>query len=94
MYVYHEHMPPSHDKPATVKAAERTRQWREERRRLGLVKLELWIPPGAKADIQAAARAIVTASSRGPALIKNPIPPQGLPPLDHVIDTDWTVKLQ
>jgi uncharacterized protein len=72
--------------------AERTRQWREERQRLGLVKLELWVPPAAKADIQAAARAIVTASSRGPALMKNPDPPQGSLAMDHVIDTDWSVK--
>jgi len=72
--------------------AERTRQWREERQRLGLVKLELWVPPGAKSDIQAAARAIVTASSRGPALLKNPDPPQGSLQMDHVIDTDWSVK--
>jgi uncharacterized protein YjfI (DUF2170 family) len=61
-----------------------------------LVKLELWVPEAAKADIQAAARAIITASSRGPALIKNPQPlqdpQQGLPHMDQVIDTDWTVK--
>jgi len=72
--------------------AERTRQWREERQRLGLVKLELWVPPAAKSDIQAAVRAIVTASSRGPALLKNPDPPQGSLAMDHVIDTDWSVK--
>lgn len=72
--------------------AERTRLWRAERQRLGLVKLELWVPPAAKADIQAAARAIVTASSRGPALLKNPDPPQGSQAMDHVIDTDWSVK--
>lgn len=56
------------------------------------MKLELWVPEAAKADIQAAARAIVTASSRGPALIKNPLPLEGLPHMDQVIDTDWTVK--
>ena len=72
--------------------AERTRLWRAERQRLGLVKLELWAPPSAKADILAAARAIVTASSRGPALLKNPDPPQGSFQMDHVIDTDWSVK--
>jgi len=72
--------------------AERTRLWRAERQRLGLVKLELWVPPAAKADVQAAARAIVTASSRGPALLKNPDPPQGSQAMDHVIDTDWSVK--
>lgn len=56
------------------------------------MKLELWIPESAKADIQAAARSIVMASSRGPALSKNPSPQQGLQNMDHVIDTDWTVK--
>jgi uncharacterized protein len=77
---------------AGLSPAERTRLWREERQRLGLVKLELWAPPSAKADIIAAARAIVTASSRGPALMKNPDPPQGPFAMDHVIDTDWSVK--
>jgi len=80
------------DKAAGLSPAERTRLWREERQRLGLVKLELWVPPGAKSDIQAAARAIITASSRGPALLKNPDPPQGSFQMDHVIDTDWSVK--
>ena len=82
----------SKDKVAGLSPAERTRLWREERQRLGLVKLELWIPPAAKSDIQAAVRAIVTASSRGPALLKNPDPPQGSLQMDHVIDTDWSVK--
>ena len=77
---------------AGLSPAERTRLWREERQRLGLVKLELWVPPAAKVDIQAAARAIVTASSRGPALLANPDPPQGSFQMDHVIDTDWSVK--
>jgi uncharacterized protein len=80
------------DKAVGLSPAERTRQWRAERQRLGLVKLELWIPLTAKADIQAAARAIVTASSRGPALLKNPDPPQEKFQMDHVIDTDWSVK--
>ena len=80
------------DKAAGLSPAERTRQWREERTRLGLVKLELWVPPGAKSDIAAAARAIITASSRGPALLSNPEPPQGSFQMDHVIDTDWSVK--
>ncbi|HEX7886485.1 MAG TPA: YjfI family protein [Phenylobacterium sp.] len=80
------------DKATGLSPAERTRQWREERQRLGLVKLELWVPPAAKADVQAAARAIVTASSRGPALLKNPDPPQGSFQMDHVIDTDWSVQ--
>jgi len=80
------------DKAAGLSPAERTRLWREERQRLGLVKLELWVPPAAKADVQAAARAIITASSRGPALMRNPDPPQGSFQMDHVIDTDWSVK--
>ncbi len=80
------------DKAAGLSPAERTRQWREERQRLGLVKLELWVPPAARSDIQAAARAIITASSRGPALSRNPDPPRGKFQMDHVIDTDWSVK--
>ncbi|TAJ71301.1 MAG: DUF2170 family protein [Phenylobacterium sp.] len=80
------------DRTTGLSPAERTRLWREERQRLGLVKLELWVPPGAKSDIQAAARAIITASSRGPALLRNPDPPQGSFQMDHVIDTDWSVK--
>jgi uncharacterized protein YjfI (DUF2170 family) len=80
------------DTARAISPAERTRLWREERQRLGLVKLELWVPPGARADIQAAARAIVTASSRGPALLANPDPPRGSFQMDHVIDTDWSVK--
>jgi uncharacterized protein YjfI (DUF2170 family) len=82
----------SKDKAAGLSPAERTRLWRNERQRLGLVKLELWVPPGAKADIQAAARAIITASSRGPALSRNPHPPRGSMQMDQVIDTDWSVK--
>jgi uncharacterized protein YjfI (DUF2170 family) len=92
MYI-REPMPPRSDPaPVALNAAERTRQWRAERRRLGLVKLELWVPPACKPDIQASVHAIVNASSRGPTLIANPLPPQGLSHMDHVIDTDWTVK--
>jgi hypothetical protein len=72
--------------------AERTRLWRKERQRLGLVKLELWVPPAAKSDIQTAARAIVTASSRGPALMRTPDPPRGSFQMDHVIDTDGSLE--
>ncbi len=79
------------DKAAGLSPADRTRLWREQRQSLGLVKLELWVPSGAKSDIQAAARAIITASSRGPAL-RQPIPPRGTFQMDHVIDTDWSVK--
>lgn len=75
----------------SMTAAQRTRAWREQRRRQGMVKLELWVPEAAKADIQAAARAIITASSRGPGLLRNPSP-KGAPHMDQVIDTDWTIK--
>jgi uncharacterized protein YjfI (DUF2170 family) len=75
-----------------VSPAERTRAWREERKKLGLVKLELWIPPAARADIQTAVRSILVASSRGPALANNPEPPRGRKQMDQVIDTDWSVK--
>jgi hypothetical protein len=81
----------SKDTAGGLTPAERTRLWREERQRLGLVKLELWVPPGAKADIQAAARAILTSSGRGPAKV-SPEPPRGSFQMDHVIDTDWSVK--
>lgn len=81
----------SKDKPGGLTPAERTRLWREERQRLGLVKLELWVPPGSKADIQAAARAILASTGRGPAAA-SPDPPRGSFQMDHVIDTDWSVK--
>ena len=56
------------------------------------MKLELWVPPAARADVEAAAKAIITASSRGPALVNTPDPPHGSFQMDHVIDTDWSVK--
>lgn len=81
---------------SALAAAQRTRAWRAQQRQLGLVKLELWVPAAAKGDIQAAARAILIASSRGPTLLKNPYPPsqpfQGIEQMDQVIDTDWSVK--
>jgi len=84
---------PTQPPPAyAVNAARRTRAWRDERRRLGLVKMEIWAPEAARADIRAAVRAILTASSRGPTLINNPNPQQGSSPMEQVIDTDWTVK--
>jgi len=58
-------MTPPAASPTAVRAAQRTRAWRDARRNQGLVKLELWVPPAAKADIQAAARSILIASSRG-----------------------------
>ena len=85
-------MPPRSRTPDPDLAARRTREWRAERKRLGLVKLELWVPEAAKPDIQAAVRSILIASSRGPALRNNPDPSLGKPQMDQVIDTDWTVK--
>src|SRR5205085_350013 len=38
------------------------------------------------------ARSIIVASSRGPMLTRNPDPPRGQFQMDHVIDTDWSVK--
>jgi uncharacterized protein YjfI (DUF2170 family) len=84
-------MPPESRAPAST-AAQRTRAWREERRRMGLVKLELWVPPAARADIQAAVRSILIASSRGPAPVHPSSPTPGIRPMDQVIDIDWTVK--
>ncbi|WP_331539611.1 YjfI family protein [Phenylobacterium sp.] len=84
-------MPPT-ARPSAVNAAERTRAWRDARRRMGLVKLELWVPPAARADIQAAVRAILIASSRGPAPAHSTSPTRGTRPMDQVIDIDWTVK--
>ena len=85
-------MPGDPASPYALAAAQRTRAWRAERRLRGLVKIELWAPEAAREDIRAAVRAIVNASSRGPALINNPQPLQGPSPMDQVIDTDWTVK--
>ncbi len=93
MYVIRvQDMPLRPTSPDPNAAARRTREWRAERKKLGLVKLELWVPEAAKADIQAAVRSILIASSRGPALLKNPEPSLGNPQMDQVIDTDWTVK--
>jgi uncharacterized protein YjfI (DUF2170 family) len=76
-------MPPA-ARPSAINAARRTRAWRDERRRLGLVKLELWVPPTARA-------AILIASSRGPAPAHS-LSTAGTRPMDQVIDIDWTVK--
>lgn len=70
---------------------DRTRAWREAQRRAGHVKIEIWAPAACRADIQAAARAIVFESSRGPALSAHSQPPKGLNPMDAVIETAWTI---
>src|SRR5689334_20046234 len=72
-------------------AADRTRAWREAQRVAGHVKIEIWAPAACRSDIQAAARAIIIDSSRGPALSANLKTPRGLDPMDAVIDTPWTI---
>jgi hypothetical protein len=72
-------------------AAERTRAWREARKKAGWVKIEIWAPAACKADIQAAVQAIVVESARGPALLSNPHPVQGDKAMDPVIDIAWTI---
>ena len=72
-------------------AADRTRAWRLAQKQAGYVKVEIWAPAACRTDIQAAARAIVMESSRGPALSANPQPPQGVIHMNSVIDTAWTI---
>lgn len=76
------------ERPA--RAVERTRAWREARRKAGWVKIEVWAPGACKADIQNAVRAIVYESARGPELSRNPHPKGGTT-MDQVIDTAWTI---
>ncbi len=62
-----------------------------------MVKVEFWIPDAAKDDVKAAVHAIVTESTRGPALVRRSrrsplIDPSGVKhPMDAVIETAWTV---
>lgn len=77
------------ERPA--RAVERTRAWREARRKAGWVKIEVWAPSACKADIQNAVRAIVYESARGPELSRNPHPAKGVTNMDSVIDTAWTI---
>jgi uncharacterized protein len=77
------------ERPA--RAVERTRAWREARRKAGWVKIEVWAPAACKADIQNAVRAIVYESARGPELSRNPHPAKGATHMDSVIDTAWTI---
>ncbi|WP_329633641.1 YjfI family protein [Phenylobacterium sp.] len=76
------------ERPA--RAVERTRAWREARKKAGWVKIEVWAPAACKADIQNAVRAIVYESARGPELSRNPNP-KGVTTMDQVIDTAWTI---
>ncbi len=62
-----------------------------------MVKLEFWVPNTARDDVRAAVHAIVTDSTRGPAIVRRPrrslsTDPSGAsPPMDAVIETSWTV---
>lgn len=85
------------DTPPTS-GSDRIRAWRKARREAGMVKLEFWAPQALRDDIRAAVRAIVTDSTRGPALphrSRRPTSvsiPSGEPhPMDAVIETAWTV---
>jgi uncharacterized protein YjfI (DUF2170 family) len=77
---------------------DRIRAWRKARREAGMVKLEFWVPQAARDDVRAAVRAIVTDSTRAPALAPRRRPPTSTditPGADHqmdaVIETAWTV---
>lgn len=63
-----------------------------------MVKVEFWVPQAARDDVRAAVRAIVTDSTRAPALTQSRRPPTSIaitPGADHqmdaVIETAWTV---
>lgn len=97
----------TNDAPPPSAANDRIRAWRQARREAGLVKLELWVPEATRHDVKAAVRAIVTDSTRGPALVGQTLAGQTLAgqarrptseaiiPGDHhmdaVIETPWTV---
>lgn len=63
-----------------------------------MVKVEFWVPQATRDDVKAAVRAIVTDSTRSPALAPRRRPPTSntiTPGVDHqmdaVIETAWTV---
>jgi uncharacterized protein YjfI (DUF2170 family) len=77
---------------------DRIRAWRKARREAGMVKVEFWIPEASRNDVKAAVRAIITDSTRSPALAPRRRPPTSvvLTPgaahhMDAVIETAWTV---
>ncbi|MBX3479316.1 MAG: YjfI family protein [Caulobacter sp.] len=76
---------------AADKAVNRTREWREARKRAGFVKMEIWAPAACRQDILSAVRAIVVDSTRGPALAGSAQTPKGTRLMDQVIDTAWTI---
>ena len=81
----------------SASGTDRIRAWRQARRDAGMVKLELWVPEACRDDVRAAAQAIVTDSTRGPALAQRPRRPTSStstgadPHMDAVIETAWTV---
>ena len=86
------------DDIAPSTGSDRIRAWRKARLDAGMVKLELWVPQAVRDDVRAAVRAIVTDSTRGPALPSRPRRPTsqaittGEPhQMDAVIETPWTV---
>lgn len=79
-------------------ASDRIRAWRKARRDAGMVKLELWVPAAVRDDVRAAVRAIITDSTRGPALAPRSRRHTSYAntsgaehPMDAVIETAWTV---
>ena len=63
-----------------------------------MVKLEFWVPQATRDDVRAAVRAIVTDSTRAPALVHRRRPPTSIDitlgadhQMDAVIETAWTV---
>lgn len=83
--------------PGSSSGTDRIRAWRQARRDAGMIKLEFWVPQGCKDDVRAAVHAIVTDSTRGPALAPRRRRPTSLsstgadPHMDAVIETAWTV---
>ncbi len=85
------------DIPLSAPGTDRIRAWRKARRDAGQVKLEFWVPRDCRDDVRAAVHAIVTDSTRGPALAPRRPRPTSLPStgadphMDAVIETAWTV---
>ena len=90
------------DIPSSAPGTDRIRAWRKARRDAGMIKLEFWVPQGCRDDVRAAVHAIVTDSTRGPALLKSQLAPRrprptsststgAEPHMDAVIETAWTV---
>ncbi|WP_298160759.1 YjfI family protein [Brevundimonas sp.] len=85
------------DIPTSAPGTDRIRAWRKARRDAGMIKLEFWVPRDCRDDVRAAVHAIVTDSTRGPALAPRRPRPTSMPStgadlhMDAVIETAWTV---